>query len=357
MTIPATCCSCRRKFELDIPAPDPSRHCQYCGGDLSYGQPTAKAGAPAAIGQTTRQERAVCPVCGTDVFVQPVKPMACQRCGTELLSPEAPGSPARVAPRPAPANRPPFEMPCPHCGTRLAMPLERPQPEVKCSKCGRQLTTLYFPLEAWADVSTLDQPGTLSENLIFVLRTRWNSGKATAGEILRQVEGVRHVTQWLQAKPEARPSEFPLPPALTAEILKFFIMRTPQAHIQAQPDGHVLLVIPAEKQESERVAPALIVVAVPHSSGSTFEFQARAADGTIASLGDEQSSGVRSTIAGAAPRANFRYLAYRAIFGDWIRPRAIACVPPSILERELAGLAVPESRAKSLKERLAEESA
>jgi hypothetical protein len=368
MSVRAQCGTCRRTFELPPEAATPGRHCQYCGGDLSISQsslPTVQAArrADAIVGH--------CPICDFVVRFEPgQRAIRCDRCGTDITEPDAPGGPARVAPPPMSGivATPPVSVPCAHCGGRGRMALEMPRPNVHCEQCGKALTAAYLPLEKWADVRTLATPGTLGESLLLILRGRWNLGTVSAGEVLRHVEGLRLVTGWLQQKPEERTSDFPLPVGSTAEVLKYFVLRVDKAEIQSQSKDRVILVVPTRREEPresdtkmrrrdeegvDRSGPTMILSIGAVPSGSVFGFLAQGADGTTGALAESRLAEVKELIATMIPRASFRFLAYRFLFGEWMRPATMVFVPPAVTERELRKLGLPDARVKSILERLA----
>ncbi len=345
MSVRATCGTCRRAFDLPPEAATPGRHCQYCGGDLSISQSslpvlTASHRADAVIGH--------CPICDFVVrFEIGQRAIQCSRCGTDITEPDAPGGPARVAPPPMSGvvASPPVAVPCAHCGGRGRMPLENPRPDVRCEQCGKQLTASYLPLEKWADVRNLAQAGSLSDALLLILRARWNIGNISAGEVLRHLEGMRLVMAWLGQKAEERQSDFPLPVGATAEILKYFVLRVDKADIQSQSKDRVILMVPTRREEpresdtkfrrrgddedEKASGPSMIVSVGQVPTGSVLGFLAQGADGTTGPLAEARLNEVRTLIQTMMPRATFRFLAYRFIFGEWMKPGTMMIPPPT----------------------------
>lgn len=242
------------------------------------------------------------------------------------------------------------------------MAVDSAHPDVRCEQCQRALTAAYLPLEKWADIRGLAQPGTLADSLLFILRSRWNYGTVSPGEVLRHVEGLRLVTHWLQTAAGERKSDFPLPVGATAEILKYFILRVDKAEVQSQSTERAILVVPADQPEPapEDVGsdaplpapPALIVSIGQVPEGSVFGFLARREDGSTAPLAPERLGELQGMITAAAPRTTFRFLTYRFLFGEWIRPVTMAVVPAVVTTREMHNLGIPDARAKQILERL-----
>jgi len=365
MSTRATCYTCRRTFDLPAEAAT-QRHCQYCGGDLSIQQSALERPADAA--KRTDAVMGNCPICDLQLRFEPGERVAkCGRCGTDIIEPESPGMPARVAPSAVTAKHPPISVPCAHCGGRGKMP-DEPAPAVRCDLCQRALTAAYLPLEKWADTRGLAQPGTLADTLLLILRGRWNNGLVAPGEVLRHVEGLRLVTQWLQTKPEERKSDFPLPVGAAAEVLKYFVLRVDKAEIQSQSADRAILAVPTKRdepresdtrffkrvtEEDARAQPPAMILSIGQvPAGSVFGFLARGPDGTTGALQAERLAEVKQLIGAAAPRASFRFLAYRFIFGEWMRPTQMVFVPAAATERELRKFGMPEPRIKSVLERL-----
>ena len=287
-----------------------------------------------------------CPLCGeSNRFEQ--RERRCGGCDCDLEEPESAGAAARIAIPPA-EPRPPVAIPCPHCGRELRVPADKPGPKPRCENCPRDLAPAELPLDGWVDLSGPAQGGPQAEILIHLLRARWSSGAASPGEILRQAEALRRIVRWLQLKPEARACDFPTPVEPTAEILRHFVFKPAQAQVQSRNDDRVILAVAPEAGQGGSVMIAVAAVA----DGALLGFLADLREGLAAALAPVRVQEIRARIASATPRALFRYLAYRSVFGDWMRPATIAAVPRPALEREMRKLGVAEDRLGPLLERV-----
>ncbi len=273
-----------------------------------------------------------------------------------------------LEPQPAITGKnPPITVPCAHCGGRGKMEVDAPNPDVRCERCQKPLTAAYLPLEKWADVRGFAQPGSLADSLLFILRSRWNAGTVSPAEVLRHVNELRTVVDWLQRDAKERKSDFPLGVEATAGILQYFILRVDKAEVQSQSADRCILVVPTKRDEprehdtrfmkiadlqKQKVPPAMILSIGAVAAGSVFGFLARSPDGTTGALAQERLDEVQALISREVPRACFRYLAYRFMFGENMRPPTMVFVLPSIVERELRKLSMTVEKIKAIQERL-----
>ena len=286
-----------------------------------------------------------CPICGQLVkFETAGQTLRCDRCGSDLAEPERSGLVARIAlPKSAEAGIP-VEIPCPHCGNRLSVPADPPGPEVRCAPCQRALTPADLPIDSWVDLKAALEAGPQASNLIFLLRARWTLGTVSAGEVVRLAEMMSRTILWLRQPIPERECDFPLPIAITADLLRCFLFAGDEARVESETEERFVLSVTLPPP-----VPTVILTITPAPGGSHFGV-ASASDRAANAMAWAQA--LKGKIGAGAPRALSRFLAYRIVFGDWMKPRTMVAVPRAHLERELRRLGAADERFTTIRERL-----
>ena len=266
--------------------------------------------------------------------------LRCERCGCDLVEPAGGGVVARIAVPATGATEPPAEIPCPQCGGKLSVPADVPGPQVRCVPCARALTSADLPLNSWIDSKSLLEAGPMAEHLIFLLRARWMFGAISAGDVARLSAAMIRIVTWLRCRPDERDCDMPLAISTTTDLLRQFIFAPDEARTESESAERIVLSI--SPQGPVALPPVLFTVAAA-GDGSKFSL---AEDG--APLAEMAREAIRSRIASSAPRALFRFLAYRLVFGEWMRPQTMTLVPRTILERELRRLGTADERFTAL---------
>jgi hypothetical protein len=309
--------------------------------------PSAPAAPPRPPPPPVRREpvSANCPICGQLVkFELPGRTLKCDRCGSDLSEPERSGLVARIALPAAAAPGDPVEIPCPYCGSKLSVPADPVGPEVRCAPCQRALTPADLPIDTWVDLKAALEAGPQASNLIFLLRARWTLGSASAGEIFRHAESMSRIILWLRQPVPERDCDFPLSVALTADLLRHFLLAPDEARVESESDDRVVLSVTLPPP-----VPTVILTISEVPSGAKFGV-ASASDRAANAMAWAQA--LKGKIGAGAPRALSRFLAYRIVFGDWMKPRTMIAVPRAILERELRRLGASDERFTTIRERL-----
>ncbi len=284
---------------------------------------------------------ASCPICGQLAKFETAGAMVrCERCGCDLVEPDRAGVVARVAVAARGEPEPPAEIPCPQCGGILSVPADVPGPQVRCVPCQRALTTPDLPLDRWVDLKSTLQAGAQAEHLVFLLRSRWTLGAISAGYVGRLSAMMSRVVTWLRQPPAERACDLPLPISTATDLLRQFTFAPDEARTESESAERVVLSI---SPKGPVALPPVLLTLAPGGDGSQF---AMADDG--ASMAEMARDSIRSRIASSAPRALFRFLAYRLVFGEWMRPQTMTLVPRTILERELRRLGAADERFTAL---------